>query len=123
MSGIRLALGILSRDGFNRYRQGEFGKTEEDKRAYMDVFAWGSLVIESYCEEELFREKGQVQGVIKALENKYGWRDVRHLSVEHKEKAQLIVQIPQCLADKLTADAGEPIGTIIEGDFSEKKRT
>jgi hypothetical protein len=75
------------------------------------VFSWADLVIETYCEEELFREKGQVQGITKMLENKYGWRDVKHLSVEHKEEQKLILDLsgnPE-LAEKLARDAGGSI--------------
>ena len=43
------------------------------------------------------------------LENKYGWRDVRHLSVEHKEEQRLIVIASPELAEKLARDAGDSI--------------
>ena len=114
-SGIRLCLGIFNRETFNKYRKGEYGKTADDRRAYADVFDWASLVIETYCEEELLRTTGQVQGITKMLENKYGWRDVRHLAVESREVTHLVIEVSPALAEKLAGK--QRIEKVIEGEI------
>ena len=114
-AGLYLALG-LSKEACNNYAKGEYGKSDEDRRAYIDLFSLASTVMEDQLEEQLSRDKGQVNGVIFRLKNHYGWRDERHLSLETNElrTIKLIVQggeLSQRLKDQ---------GEVIEGEVVEK---
>ena len=122
-AGLMVALGI-SHEALSNYASGEYGKTEDDKRAYVDIFSATSAVIEDQLEEQLSRDKGQVSGVIFRLKNHYGWRDEKHLSVASQETKTIQVMLhPGPLYDQLI-EAGADIqalpvktnGELIEHD-------
>lgn len=123
-SGLAVYCGI-SREGLDNYAKGEYGKTPEDKKAYVDTLKWARSIIEAQREGELLRTTGQVAGVIFALKNHHGWRDDRYLTVDTTETHQLVVQLPPELANALETrmDSGvQPDkGELIEGEYAPVK--
>ncbi len=105
LSGIRVALGLLSPNSYHQYENGEFGKTEEEKRAYKDVFAWARLILESYAEEELFKHSGQVAGPIFSLKSRHGHKDTQHIKHESNTTVQYIIDLPDNRPEMLEAQA------------------
>jgi len=69
-AGLALALGI-TREALDNYSKGEYGKTDEHKQAYADMFGMFFTVIEDELETELRRKTGQVSGIIFALKNQF----------------------------------------------------
>ena len=53
--------------GLANYAKSEYGKSEKDKRGYVDTFGQFSTVIENELETELRRDKGQVNGIIRTF--------------------------------------------------------
>jgi len=103
-AGLRLRLGI-SKEGLDNYRKGEYGKTEEDKKAYVHIFDMFSTVIEDELETELRRKTGQVSGIIFALKNQFhtDWRDEKYLTVDDNKlrTIQVIMPFGSALAKRL----------------------
>ena len=115
-AGLRLALGI-SREALNNYSKGEYGKSEEDKRAYVDLFSLFDTVIEAELEQELRRDKGQVNGIIFALKNQFSgnWKDEKHLSLEsHELQVIRIISDPGGALAKRLMDEGQLIEYVTE---------
>jgi len=86
-AGLRLKLGI-SAEALDNYSKGEYGKSEEEKQAYVNIFMQFNNVIEDELETELRRNTGQVSGIIFALKNQFHntWKDEKYLSVDTNER-------------------------------------
>lgn len=104
-AGLRLVLGI-SGETLDNYAKGEYGKTEEDKRGYVDAFRQFFTVIEDELETELRRKTGQVTGIIFALKNQFhsDWRDEKYLSIDTNKPRTI----------KVIVDHGSPLAKRLE---------
>jgi len=116
-AGLRLALDISS-ETMDNYAKGEYGKTKEDKRAYVDAFRQFFTVIEDELEIELRRKTGQVTGIIFALKNQFrtDWKDEKYLSVDTNEPRtiKLVLDPDSALAKRLTDQ--DDASVLIEHD-------
>lgn len=104
LSGLRVYLG-LSRQGLYDYAEGKYGKTDEDKRAYMYIIDQLNGYMEDEAESKLDREKGSTHGLIFRMKNMWPnyWKDEKHLSVDTKEirTIQVIVAPDSALYQRL----------------------
>ena len=75
IAGLRVWLGV-SADTLYDYANGRFGKTEEDKSAYVHIMDMFFGAREARLEGKLERDRGNVTGIIHALNNQYSerWR-------------------------------------------------
>ena len=80
--GLALHLG-LSRQSLLAYRNGETGRSPEERADYASVLEQVGLYMEDVLEGKLQRERGQVQGLIYALGNRFSqdWRQHQHEGV------------------------------------------
>ena len=113
LSGLRGYLG-LSAAGLRAYRQGEIGKTQADKAAYMYVLDQFDGFMEDEAECLLHRDKGSTDGIKFRMKNMWptAWRDSKHITVDNNElrTIQVIVDKSSPLAKRLgQAGCGELI--------------
>lgn len=108
-AGLRIMLGI-SPEAMDNYAKGEYGKTEEERQAYVALFEQFNTVLEEELESELRRKTGQVSGIIFALKNQFhnAWKDEKYISVDTTEKRtiKIIVGPDSPLAQRLEQAGG-----------------
>ncbi len=113
IAGLRVWLGV-SADTLYDYANGRFGKTEEDKRAYVHIMDMFFGAREARLEGKLERDRGNVNGVIHALNNQYSerWRS----RVEHTGHQALEVTIDLGRA----AELPRPIeALVVQGEVND----
>ena len=113
-AGLRLVLGI-SAEAMDNYSKGEYGKTDEDKQAYADMFGMFFTVIEDELETELRRKTGQVSGIIFALKNQFSgnWKDEKYINLDTKEARTIkVILHPDSALAKRLKEAGCEIEVI-----------
>ena len=114
-AGLRLVLGI-SAEAMDNYSKGEYGKTDEDKQAYADIFGMFFTVIEDELETELRRKTGQVSGIIFALKNQFSgnWREEKYINLDKKEARtiKIVLSPDSALAKRLKEQGGCDIEVI-----------
>ena len=86
----------ISAEAMNNYSKGEYGKSDKEKRGYVDAFRQFFTVIENELETELRRDKGQVNGIIFALKNQFSndWRDEKHIKVDERKEYKIMLVLP-----------------------------
>lgn len=88
--GICLALGI-SKDTWENYRDAMQADTYP---GFADVCARAELRIEAYLAEEVTQRRGNVNGIVFNLQNNYGWREKKDITV-HDSVEKYLTQLDE----------------------------